>query len=153
MKCLSLTQPWATLVVIGAKRIETRGWRSHYVGRAAIHAAKTFPRECQELCFREPFARVLQAHFGEMNVVPFLPVGAVIGEVDFTGCVPTKKIKENPLYFHLSPDELAFGDYSDLDAKSGKPRYGLFLSEPKEYAGIFPAKGALGFWEWEGRHA
>ena len=26
MKALTLTQPWATLVAIGAKRIETRSW-------------------------------------------------------------------------------------------------------------------------------
>ena len=30
MKALTLTQPWATLVAIGAKRIETRIWRTDY---------------------------------------------------------------------------------------------------------------------------
>lgn len=40
MKGLSLTQPWATLVAIGAKRIETRIWATSYRGPLAIHAAK-----------------------------------------------------------------------------------------------------------------
>ena len=43
MKALSLTQPWATLVVIGAKRIETRFWHTSYVGPLLIHAAKAIP--------------------------------------------------------------------------------------------------------------
>src|SRR5262245_40552891 len=40
MKALTLTQPWATLVAIGAKRIETRSWNTNYRGPLAIHAAK-----------------------------------------------------------------------------------------------------------------
>jgi hypothetical protein len=38
MKGLTLTQPWATLVAIGAKRIETRSWPTRYRGLLAIHA-------------------------------------------------------------------------------------------------------------------
>lgn len=32
MKALTLTQPWATLVAIQAKRIETRSWGTDYRG-------------------------------------------------------------------------------------------------------------------------
>lgn len=32
MRGLSLTQPWATLVAIGAKKIETRSWTTTYRG-------------------------------------------------------------------------------------------------------------------------
>ena len=38
MKALSLRQPWATLVAIGAKQIETRSWSTAYRGTIAIHA-------------------------------------------------------------------------------------------------------------------
>ena len=48
MKALTLTQPWATLVAIGAKRIETRSWRTSYRGPLAIHAAKGFPKWARE---------------------------------------------------------------------------------------------------------
>lgn len=44
MKALPLWQPWAQLVVIGAKRVETRHWPApnYVVGqRVAIHATKT----------------------------------------------------------------------------------------------------------------
>lgn len=41
MRALSLWQPWATYIVIGAKTIETRSWGTTYRGPVAIHAAKT----------------------------------------------------------------------------------------------------------------
>ncbi len=40
MKAISLWQPWATLIAIGAKTFETRGWHANYAGPVAIHAAK-----------------------------------------------------------------------------------------------------------------
>jgi hypothetical protein len=44
MKALSLTQPWATLVVTGEKEVETRSWRTNHSGMIAIHASKGFRR-------------------------------------------------------------------------------------------------------------
>lgn len=44
IKALSLHQPWASLIALGAKTIETRGWAApgHVVGDlVAIHAAKS----------------------------------------------------------------------------------------------------------------
>lgn len=41
---LSLWQPWATLVALGVKTIETRSWSTHYRGPLAIHAAARRPR-------------------------------------------------------------------------------------------------------------
>ena len=48
MKVLSLWQPWATLMAIGAKKIETRHWYTRYRGPLVIHAAKTLQgiKEC-----------------------------------------------------------------------------------------------------------
>jgi activating signal cointegrator 1 len=63
MKALTLTQPWATLVAIGAKKIETRSWRTDYRGPLAIHAAKGFPAKFRNLVnwsAEEPFASVLK---------------------------------------------------------------------------------------------
>lgn len=39
LKALTLTQPWASLVAIGAKEIETRSWTTRHRGWLAIHAA------------------------------------------------------------------------------------------------------------------
>lgn len=43
MKALSLHQPWASLVALGVKTIETRSWSTSYRGPLAIHAAKRTP--------------------------------------------------------------------------------------------------------------
>ena len=40
MKVLTLFQPWATLVILGEKKIETRSWKTNYRGEIAIHAGK-----------------------------------------------------------------------------------------------------------------
>jgi activating signal cointegrator 1 len=62
MKALSLWQPWATLVAIGAKRLETRGyWPYAYRGDLAIHAARRWTQELRALCESEPFRSLLTA--------------------------------------------------------------------------------------------
>lgn len=43
MRALTLHQPWATLVAIGAKRVETRSWATTYRGPVAIHAGRHRP--------------------------------------------------------------------------------------------------------------
>ncbi len=43
MKALTLCQPWASLVALGHKRIETRCWETKYRGTLAIHAAAALP--------------------------------------------------------------------------------------------------------------
>jgi hypothetical protein len=41
VKCLSVQQPWAELIVLGRKRIENRSWRVHHRGPLAIHASSS----------------------------------------------------------------------------------------------------------------
>ena len=48
IKFITLTQPWATLVALGVKRIETRSWRTPYRGLLGIHAAKSYPDWARE---------------------------------------------------------------------------------------------------------
>ena len=60
MKCLSIHQPWAALVVLGAKRFETRSWQTDHRGRMAIHASRTFRDSARMLCEKEPFRSALQ---------------------------------------------------------------------------------------------
>jgi hypothetical protein len=45
VKALSLWQPWASLVALGVKTIETRSWSTSYRGPLAIHAARRPVRE------------------------------------------------------------------------------------------------------------
>ena len=41
MKVLSLTEPFATLILNGKKSIETRSWKTSYRGKLYIHASMT----------------------------------------------------------------------------------------------------------------
>lgn len=43
MKALTLRQPWASLVALGVKTIETRSWSTKYRGPLAIHAGAKRP--------------------------------------------------------------------------------------------------------------
>src|SRR5262245_33853273 len=45
MRALSLWQPWASAIALGAKRVETRDWSTRYRGPLAIHAAKRVVRD------------------------------------------------------------------------------------------------------------
>src|SRR4051812_11429933 len=93
MKVLTLTQPWATLVAIGAKHIETRSWETLYRGPLAIHAAKGLgpvggKQGLMDLCRREPFRSVLLAA-GYLGPPP-LPLGAIVAVCELIDCVPTQ---------------------------------------------------------------
>ena len=75
-KCLTLTQPWATLVTLNEKRFETRGWNTDYRGPLLVHAAKTFPNWAIKICFREPFRTALViAGVEDLND---LPLGCIV---------------------------------------------------------------------------
>lgn len=60
MKALTLLQPWAALVAIGAKKIETRSFGTDYRGLLAIHSSKRLAPAAVELWEDDPaFRRVL----------------------------------------------------------------------------------------------
>lgn len=145
MKALTLTQPWASLVALGAKRIETRGWRTPYRGSLAIHAAKGFPKWARVTCLESPFA----AEIGS----DVLPLGAVIATCRLIACIPTRELQQNRVIevdylagcadFVMSDAERAFGDYAP-------GRWAWLLADVEMLAEPIPAKGALSLWEWEG---
>lgn len=133
MLALSLTQPFATLVAIGAKRIETRGWKTSYRGELAIHASKGYPKWARELARDATFARALTA--GGYDFPHELPLGVVVATCELTVCVPTDQM-------FLPKEEAPFGDFS-----SG--RYAWFLADVRPLKEPVPARGALGLWKWE----
>jgi hypothetical protein len=152
VKVLTLTQPWATLVALGEKHIETRGWWTGYRGPLLIHAAKSFPRDCRELCDESPFTEVLQrygiSHWRE------LPLGAILCETSLDDCLPTNRILDIwsmtvPSSIRKVPraqHELNFGNYAPN-------RYGFVLGDVTRAPAPIPAKGALGLWEYDWRAA
>lgn len=85
MKCLSIQQPWASLICGGIKDVENRSWRVNDApGRILIHAGKTM-RPMGEL---PTFFGVLIDNAIASGYVPEvedLPLGAIIGYADIVG--------------------------------------------------------------------
>lgn len=164
MKTITLTQPWATLVAIGAKQIETRSWQTSYRGPLAIHAAKGFPVWARELCITAPFWEALSdlspTDFGvpvekwkqEMPALwECLPTGCIVAVCDMVDCIPTERVlvshsleqsavSRTDGWLYINQGEKAFGDYS-------QGRFAWHLDKIRALSQPIPAKGALGLWE------
>src|SRR4051812_43017813 len=87
MKALSVWQPWASLIMSGHKRIETRSWPAPYSirgQRIAIAATKTILRDqrraAADAAFRE--------HYDATGLAPIddLPLGCILGTVIVETC-------------------------------------------------------------------
>eukprot|EP01053_Blabericola_migrator_P000022 Blabericola_migrator_1__21@NODE_1006_length_5721_cov_24_862575_g414_i2_p1_GENE_NODE_1006_length_5721_cov_24_862575_g414_i2NODE_1006_length_5721_cov_24_862575_g414_i2_p1_ORF_typecomplete_len882_score144_81zfC2HC5/PF06221_13/3_4e14ASCH/PF04266_14/1_3e12_NODE_1006_length_5721_cov_24_862575_g414_i29243569 len=89
--CLSLHQPWASLLVYGFKRLEGRVWQTDYRGRLWIHAASTEPDHSVVQNMQTYYSKVYGKH------PPFpatWPTSALLGCVDIIDCVPKLEVLE-----------------------------------------------------------
>lgn len=106
MKVLPMDQPWASLVALGVKRVETRP-RPHpstlYGGKIAVHANKK--TDFLHLRNAEPFLSALAAIDG-------LPLGHIVATVEIVRSVG---ICEESLVNlrRNAPNELPFGNYEE----------------------------------------
>lgn len=159
MKVISLLQPWASLVVLGHKKIETRSWNTKHRGELLIHASKKFDERLKSICCMKPFRQILIEE-GLLNVdncpVKFsLPTGAIIGKVKLEQTFRSEGLHEiistNAEHWDVRSikefdskyeQELALGDYSP-------GRYGWLLSDPVPFKEPIPAKGKLSIWDFD----
>lgn len=144
MKTISLLQPWASLIAVGAKTLETRSWQTSYHGPLAIHASKK-PWNWLELdspgvwvmcdalvAGGYPFVRDRRPdHFG-------LPLGAIVATCTLVDCLPTNGLELQDM---LTEDQGYFGDFRD-------GRYAWVLEDIRRLPEPIPAKGALSLWDW-----
>lgn len=128
-KAISLWQPWASLVMLGAKTFETRSWWPNYTGPLVIHAAKKWDRENKYL--GEPFKTVLKD--AGITKVTDLHLGCALGTVELLDVVSTEAVRGR-----ISKQERAFGDYSD-------GRFAWRLANPKPFPQPIPTIGRQGF--------
>lgn len=126
MKGLTLTQPWATLVALGAKRIETRAWSTPYRGPLAIYAGKGLgglgpgakEDDLRRLVRTEPFASALGHQFASA-----LPRGVIVAVCDLVEVIDAVEAADGLRYGAFEADgvadvdraaallELEFGNY------------------------------------------
>lgn len=121
LKCLSLRQPYAELVLDGRKTIETRRWNTNFRGKFFIHSSKAIDKENATL----------------LNIdCSKLTRGAVLGLAFLYG---VKKYPGNE-------DFLADKD-RHFSINFSAPKYGFLLRGAKKLNKPIPVLGQLGFFD------
>lgn len=131
IKALTLYQPYATLIAIGAKRFETRSWADPYRGPLAIHAGKTLDVNWGDRAFMHWLSVV------DIDDPRKLPMGAVICICELTNIWHTEQVVG-----HISEQEMAFGNFLPKRAA-----WELKVTEVFEKP--IPARGSQKLWDWE----
>lgn len=140
MRTISLWQPWASLVVIGAKTWETRSWNTSYRGPLAIHAAKRWTPAQRALIAQEPFKSALMA-----AGIYELPLGKVLGKVELVNTALCTSLKGHVIFstggdgIIIQGPELSFGDFAP-------GRYAWQLENPERLDTPIPEIGRQRFW-------
>lgn len=121
MKALSLKQPWAELILLGKKTIETRKWNTFFRGAFLIHASKTVDKKA---C-------------SEFNIDPKgLVTGAIVGKARLVSVKKYSSKKD----FEKDKDKHLAGEFY------ANPVYGFLLRDVKRVKQE-PIKGKLGFFK------
>lgn len=141
MKAITIKQPWASLIVLGEKRFETRSWQTKYRGPLAIHAGKSVDKEA---C-KDPWIKGVLKECG-ITSYKDLPTGVVLATVELVDCY---KVEATLGYASVLSKgktvdglEVAFGDYTE-------GRYAWELGNLQVLPLPIVAKGQLSLWEWE----
>lgn len=121
MKCLSVCQPFADLIVSGRKKIELRNWNTGFRGEFLVHAP---------LRVRAGDSRRLQMGGGFVT-------GAIVGKAEIFG---VKKYGTAAECMEDYRYHLASAEFQDS-------RYGFMLRNAKAFRVPVPYSGRLGFFE------
>ena len=123
MKCLSVSQPFADLIISGKKTIELRNWNTNFRGEFLIHAPiKIRTEDCKRL-----------------KITKKLVTGAIIGKADLYDVKKynsSKEIKKDKK-FHFASKK--FQDKT----------FGFKIKNVKPLRIPIPWKGQLGFFDVE----
>ena len=128
MKVLSIQEPYATLIALGKKKIETRSWKTNYRGELYIHASgKTLSKLAKNNEYLNAVIKNIDMNYG-----------FIICKVNLVDCIYMdeafiENIKNNN-------DEYNLGLFE-------KGRYAWILENATLVNPIF-VKGKLNIWEY-----
>ena len=151
MYAITLHQPWASLITLGVKTVETRAWPApaRLVGQTvAIHAGKRVVRKSGVTVENE-----MWAHLGE-DWHRTIPAGAVLATATLAGMVRVEHV--NPVTGHAVHDlstEVGCavglgGTRTDHWGDFSPGRWLWFLADVEALANPAPAIGHQSFWHW-----
>ena len=121
MKCLSICQPFAELIIQNKKTIELRKWNTSFRGEFLVHAPIKIRKEVYE----------------KLKIKEKLTTGAIIGKVEIYGVKKYESLKEIKIdkkkHFALNTSQ--------------EKIYGFILKNAKPFRIPIPWKGQLGFFD------
>jgi len=121
LKCLSVSQPFADLIILGKKTIELRKWNTNFRGEFLIHSPlKIRTDECTRLKINKKFV-----------------TGAIIGKVELYDVKKYNSLKE------IKSDKKVHWSSKEFQNKI----YGFKLKNPKSFKISIPLKGQLGLFD------
>ncbi|XP_071778576.1 activating signal cointegrator 1 [Centroberyx gerrardi] len=131
--CLSMHQPWASLLIKGIKRVEGRTWYTSHRGRLWIAAAakKPTPQETAEV-------EVMYRHIykKEPRFPKDYPTGCLLGCVNMTDCLSQEQFREQ---------------FPNTCEESASP-FVFICTNPQELVVKFPMKGKHKIWKLESQY-
>ena len=120
MKAISLKQPWASLIAIGKKTIETRTWKTNYRGELLIVSSKTFDKNFPHHNFFEVFYEI--------------PLGKALAIANLIDCRPMTIADEEEAMYPCEPGRYAWilSDIREIKPFPVKGSLGIYEVEVDE---------------------
>ena len=119
MKCLSICQPFAELIIQNKKTIELRTWNTKIRGEFLIHAP----------------IKIRKEDYKKLKIKEKLTTGAIIGKVELYDVKKYESLKE--IQIDKKKHHASIG--------SQEKRFGFILKNAKPFRVPIPWKGQLGF--------
>ncbi|MGG2920403.1 hypothetical protein ABES04_16665, partial [Brevibacillus parabrevis] len=143
MKALTIHQPWATLIALGEKRLETRSWATKYSGPLRDPRRQKVDKE---VCQQEPFRIVLASHG---YTADNLPTGAVVATATLKECLRIVTPGTGQVAAYRDSDD-AMVPIDGQEKIFGWFERGRFVWKRADVKPIDPvtAVGKQGLWNW-----
>lgn len=163
MKVLTVRDPWATLLAVGAKEIETRSWFTRYRGEVAIHASKGLSADESLSSLVPPISRALD-RFLPLKIAARpekWPRGAIVAVGTLVEIWPITRYRGEQVvscqvdgHDHRAGDVVTVGSEPVSDKEEGlglycTGRFGWLIADIRRVVPV-PAKGRLGLWTFDG---
>jgi len=123
MKCLSICQPFAELIIQNKKTIELRKWNTNFRGEFLVHAP----------------IKIRKEDYKKLKIKEKLTTGAIIGKVELYDVKKYESLKE------IQEDR----NQHFSTKKFQKKTFGFILKNSKPLRIPIPWKGQLGFFDVE----
>ncbi len=125
MKCITIKQPWASLIVNNYKMYEFRSWKTKYRGKIYIHAGLSLEKDMLD-------------RFKEYDLE--YVCGAIIGEAELTDCILVDEKFDREIRII---NNTVYGRSNHIE------KYAWKLENIVKYDKPIYVKGHLGLWDIE----